>query len=298
MAIETIALLSPGDMGHVVGAVLREKGFRVLTLLDGRSDLTRQRAERVGMEDGENLGSLVKTADLIMSIMPPSAACDFAETCARAMVAAGVAPLFVDCNAVSPASTETMGKSLQKAGAKFVKVGIIGPPPREGVQTRFYASGSGAELIDFLDGGGISFRDMGPEITTAAAMKMCYAGLTKGGNTLNTLIATAAELLGISQPLRQELADSQPAALRAMNARIPTLAADAGRWAGEMDEIAATFGAIGLTSNMHKGAGDMFRLLHSTPLGAESRETADRGRTLDETVRIFSATVRQGKASS
>ncbi len=291
MAIETIALLSPGDMGHVVGTVLGKKGLRVLTLLEGRSELTRQRAERAGMEDGKNLGSLVKSVDLIMSIMPPSSACGFAEVCAREMAAADVAPLFVDCNAISPASSETIGRSLEKAGAKFVKVGIIGPPPREGVQTRFYASGPDVELLDFLEGDGISLRNLGSDITTAAAIKMCYAGLTKGGNSLNTLIALAAELLGVSEPLHQELESSLPASLKAMNARIPTLAADAGRWAGEMDEIAATFGAVGLTSNLHKGAGDMFRLLDATPLGEETRETADRSRTLDETVRILAKSV-------
>jgi hypothetical protein len=80
-----------------------------------------------------------------------------------------------------------------------------------------------------------------------------------------------------------------------MNARVPTLAADAGRWAGEMDEIAQTFGDVGLTPKMHKGAGDMFLLMDSTPLGEETRETADRSRTLQETAQIFADAARRKK---
>ena len=41
MGIETVGLLSPGDMGHSVGKALGEHGLRVVTCLRGRSDRTR-----------------------------------------------------------------------------------------------------------------------------------------------------------------------------------------------------------------------------------------------------------------
>ena len=37
MAIQTVALLSPGDMGHSVGKVLHDHGLRVITCFEGRS---------------------------------------------------------------------------------------------------------------------------------------------------------------------------------------------------------------------------------------------------------------------
>ena len=46
MAIETVAVISPGDMGHVVGKVIRDKGFRVITSLSNRSALSCSRAAR------------------------------------------------------------------------------------------------------------------------------------------------------------------------------------------------------------------------------------------------------------
>jgi hypothetical protein len=44
MSIKTIDLLSPGDMGHVVGKVLQSNGVRVLTYLKGCSERTRMLA--------------------------------------------------------------------------------------------------------------------------------------------------------------------------------------------------------------------------------------------------------------
>ena len=55
MSKGTLGVVSPGDMGHVVGSVIANKGYRVITFLDGRSDVTRRRAERSNMED---VGSL------------------------------------------------------------------------------------------------------------------------------------------------------------------------------------------------------------------------------------------------
>jgi hypothetical protein len=45
MSIKTIGLLSPGDMGHVVGNVLQSHGLCVLTCFKGRSEHTRTLAQ-------------------------------------------------------------------------------------------------------------------------------------------------------------------------------------------------------------------------------------------------------------
>ena len=47
MGVKTIAIQSPGDMGHAVGKVLRENGFDVVTCLAGRSQRTLDLARAV-----------------------------------------------------------------------------------------------------------------------------------------------------------------------------------------------------------------------------------------------------------
>ena len=287
MTFSTIAVMSPGDMGHAVGRALQEQGYRVITALAGRSEHSRQRAERGGLEDVDTLERLISEADLVLSIMPPSAAQAFATAAADAMQTTGAAPVFGDCNAIAPATTQKIGSIVGAAGATFVDGGIIGAPPGRGSPPRLYVSGGDAELLLPLGGPVLKIVSLGPEVGRASALKMCYAALNKGTMTLETAVLLAGARLGVYDELKVELASSQPAAFKRIENRVPWLAADAERWTGEMEEIAATFADAGLPANFHLAAAQIFRLLATTSLAAETRETADRTRTLDEAVRLF-----------
>jgi hypothetical protein len=46
------------------------------------------------------------------------------------------------------------------------------------------------------------------------------------------------------------------------------------RWVPEMQEIAKTFGELGLTRRIFEGATDIYTLVAATPLGKESPEQA------------------------
>jgi 3-hydroxyisobutyrate dehydrogenase-like beta-hydroxyacid dehydrogenase len=288
MAAKTIAIMSPGDMGHKVGEYARGLGHKVVTALAGRSEITRMRAERAGFEDLGDLAAAAAAADLVLSIMPPERAEGFARE-AAAMTGMDNPPLFVDCNAISPVTTLSIQAMFEDAGLPFANASIIGSPPGGAQPTKLYASGALAKGLDILDGDGISVRQMGPDIVRASAIKMCYAGLTKGVMTLQTSVLLAGEMLGIYDELAAEFADSQKGHWEALDRRGPFLSANAGRWAGEMDEIAETLGAVGLTDNLHKGAAEVFRFLDATPLGRETPETLDRERSLEATMKIYRA---------
>ena len=68
-------------------------------------------------------------ADLILSIMPPSAAVDAASAMATAIKASGKTPAFADCNAVSPQTALKAADVIASAGSPFIDAGIIGPVP-------------------------------------------------------------------------------------------------------------------------------------------------------------------------
>jgi 3-hydroxyisobutyrate dehydrogenase-like beta-hydroxyacid dehydrogenase len=140
-----------------------------------------------------------------------------------------------------------------------------------------------------LDGKGIEVKPLGAEIGRASAMKMAYAAINKGALGLYAASLIAAERLGLAGELLAELAGSQKATHERMQATVPWLATDAERWIGEMEEIAQTFASVGVTPRYHEGAADLYRLLAASPLSAETRESADRTRTLEEALRIFAA---------
>jgi 3-hydroxyisobutyrate dehydrogenase-like beta-hydroxyacid dehydrogenase len=287
MEFPTIGIVSMGDMGHAVGRTLREGGHRVLAALEGRSTRTQALADKAGVEDAGSLAALVAQADLVLSIMPPAAAHGFAEGTAAEIKRTAAKPVFVDCNAIAPSTSRSIGGIIEGVGAVFIDGGIIGAPPGRSAPTRIYVSGADARRLEAIARPDMHVRVVGEEIGAASGLKMFYAALTKGTMTLDTLVLLGARQMGLSATLVHEFSESQPAALKRMEGSVPWLAADAARWVGEMEEIARTFSDAGLPGDMHQGAASVFRLLAESELASETRETADRTRGLDEAIEAF-----------
>ncbi len=289
-----VGLIGTGDMGHAVGGALKDHGLDVVTSLVGRSARSRGLAQAAGIHDLGSLDAVAGTADLVLSILPPDAALPAAEDMADALARSGGRPVYVDCNAVSPDRAQAIADRITAAGAVAIDVGIIGGAPGRGAPPRFYASGPEAGRLEVLDGKGIDVAVIGDAIGRASGLKMCYAALTKGRMTLHTAVLIAAEVLGLSRDLRDELSYSQAESWAQMQRTVPRLPADAGRWVGEMEEIAATFRAAGVTPGFHDGAAEIFRLLAQSPYAAETRETIDPNRTVADAVPVFAALLAQG----
>ena len=149
-----------------------------------------------------------------------------------------------------------------------------------------------------LQGPHIAVLNAGEEIGRASAVKMCYAAVTKGTWTLYTAALTAAEALGVSDELHEEFQFSRPDQYQEMERMVPRMPLDAGRWIGEMHEIAATLGGTGVTPNFHKGAADIFELLTETPIAKETRQTVDKSRTLKQALEIYAAHLPGGGKAS
>jgi 3-hydroxyisobutyrate dehydrogenase-like beta-hydroxyacid dehydrogenase len=250
MAINAVAVVSTGDMGHAVGRALRERGLRVLTCLTGRSERTRGLASDGGIEDVPAIEDLVTQADVFLSIVPPSEAMSLAERVATALRSSGTSLLYVDCNAVSPNTTRRIGDTITTAGGRYVDGGIVGPPPTRAGSTRVFMSGSSASDVLELNGGDVEFISIGEGIDSASAMKMCYAAISKGTAAIWFESLIAAEALGVSHHIWKELSRSQAGSLPRIEQQIPGIPPKARRWVGEMEEIASTFAAVGMTPSI------------------------------------------------
>jgi len=293
MTPPTVAILAPGDMGHAVGRVLVEHGVRVVTVLGGRSQRTAELAAKAGIADLPDDRALVDEADIVLSILPPSRAVALAERIAAAVKAAAKPLVFVDCNAVAPATAQRIARIMGPAGARFVDAGIIGPPPKSGgAATRFYASGADAGRFAELAAHGLDIRVIGTEPGQASALKMCYAAMTKGVTAIQTQAFVAGRALGVEAALRDEMQLSQMAMLKRAETAVPEMPPKAYRWVGEMEEIAATFGAVGLTPRLFEGVAELYRFVEGTPLGRETPERRSRGQTLDDVVAVLAAALR------
>ena len=136
MSIESVAILSPGDMGHAIGILLKENEMRVLTCLAGRSNRTRELSENAGIIDVPNLNDLVEQSDVIMSVTVSEAVPGLCHEIADAVKATDADLLFAECNAIAPALSSQMQKVLNEGGSRYVDASIIGRPHRKGSRPR------------------------------------------------------------------------------------------------------------------------------------------------------------------
>ena len=293
MALDTVAILSPGDMGHAVGQLLRENELRVITCLEGRSQRTRALSEKAGIIDVPTMEELVTQAQVVLSIMVSESVPAVCQQVADAIRATEADVLFAECNAIAPQVARRMEPIITDAGGRFVDASIVGSPPRNGSSPRFYASGRHVAEFAGLSQFGLDVRDVGADVGQASGVKMCYAAMTKGSTALYTQLLLAAELMGLSDHVKAEFQSSQAAVMQRMERGLPGMPAKARRWVSEMQEIEATFAELGMTPFLFRGVTDMYRFIGGTPLGEDTPETIDRERSLEETIRLLAESVEE-----
>lgn len=258
MSETTVAIVSPGAMGAAVGARLVANGVRVVTPT-GRSAASERRAVEAGLSfvDPSALGAV----DFVFSIVPPSQAMEAAKRLAPIVGAAANPPLFVDWNAVSVGRVREVEAIVVEAGGRFADGSIIGPPKADGPGPVLYASGAAANALLRLENKGIRFAFMDAEVGAASALKMSYAGITKGLTALGAAMLLAADRAGCSPALLSELAASQPQLLASFRKGIPDMFPKARRWAPELEEIAAFVGPERTESGIYASIAAFYRHL-------------------------------------
>jgi 3-hydroxyisobutyrate dehydrogenase-like beta-hydroxyacid dehydrogenase len=287
MKIENVGLMSPGDMGQAVAMQIKAKGLNVYTALEHRSARTRELAHEAEITDVGTVARLVAECDVVLSIMNPGAAVDFAREASDALRASGRQTLIVDCNAIAPDTVREIAGLVEQAGGRFLDAGIIGPPPRGTAKTDLYVSGPGAADLEQLAGPQLVVHVIGEGIADASALKMCYGALNKGTQALWLEVLIAAERLGVAGILEQQLQQSQADRYSWALSQFPILPPKAYRWVPEMLEISKTLGAAGITPKVFEGAADIYRFVAGTSLGKETPENRDKAREGKDVVRLL-----------
>jgi 3-hydroxyisobutyrate dehydrogenase-like beta-hydroxyacid dehydrogenase len=259
----TVAIVGTGEMGAAVGRRLHEAGARVVTSLAGRSAESVARVRSAGLEIADDDDSLVRGASFVLSIVPPGVAIEVAERLRGPISRADEPPVFVECNAISPATCRHICDLLD-ATTHFIDAGIIGGPPAAGTQDpakgpRFYASGRDAYLMTRLASFGLDIAVLDGPVGAASGLKLSYAGLTKGFTALCATMLAAAERDGLGDALRAELARSQPGFLARLDRAVPAMRPKAYRWVAEMRQIAEFVGAPEDGATIYEGAAQLFQ---------------------------------------
>lgn len=235
---KTIVVLAPGEMGAAVGARLVAGGAHVVTSLAGRSAASAERARRAGLAVAATDVELIAGAELVLSIVPPGEAVAVAKRLRPALARLPEKPVYVDFNAVSPDTVRHIAAALAETRCPFVDGGIIGPPPSATARTVFYVAGDHAGRAATLRDFGLDMRVVEGPVGAASALKMSYAGITKGLTAIGAAMMLGATRAGCADDLSAELAESQPQLFKWLGRQVPAMFPKAYRFVAEMEEIA------------------------------------------------------------
>jgi L-threonate 2-dehydrogenase len=259
-----VAVIAPGAMGSAIGKRLADNGLKVLTSLEGRSADTAARAKAAGMVAASD--KEIAAADFILSILPPGDALSLAERFVPALTASNAKPVYVDCNAINPKTVERVAAAIAPTGSPFVDAGIIGPPPKPtqpgedklSGNTRIYASGPAAVRFAGLRDYDLDIRVLDGAMSAASALKMSYAGITKGTQAIGAAMMLAAVRAGSADELFKELQLSQKEMFGWFKRQLGTMPPKAYRWVAEMHEIAGFVGDDPAARELYEGAAEFF----------------------------------------
>jgi 3-hydroxyisobutyrate dehydrogenase-like beta-hydroxyacid dehydrogenase len=260
--VEMIGIVNPGAMGTALGADLIRSGHDVAWASNGRGPESARRAHTAGFVDVRSLDDLAERCEVIFAVCPPGAAVEVAGQLA------GYRGVYVDANAISPRTAESVAALIRAGGGRFVDGGIIGTPPSEPGSTRLYLSGPDAHRVRSLFTEGLfSVLVLDETCSSASKLKMTYAAWTKISAALLLATRETATNLGVWDALSDEWALSQPQLRGRLEAADRSATEKGWRWIAEMQEIATTFEDAGTPKGFGDAAADLFA--HYSPWPAQ-----------------------------
>jgi 3-hydroxyisobutyrate dehydrogenase-like beta-hydroxyacid dehydrogenase len=256
-----VGVLHPGAMGAAIGSALKPVASAVVWAAAGRSQATSKRAELADLVGVPDVAAVARRCDVIISICPPHAALDVAGQVAAGLAGRdGPPPLYVEANAVAPATVGRVGEMLG-AGAVLVDGAVIGRPAWSSGRTMLWLAGPGAPAVAALFAGSpFTARVLDERPGAASALKVCFALQSMALPALWLTMAEAAERAGVTRALLEELLRTEGVDLAERVAQLSGRVGDrAWRWAGEMDEAAAALEQWGLPDGFSRAAADWYR---------------------------------------
>jgi 3-hydroxyisobutyrate dehydrogenase-like beta-hydroxyacid dehydrogenase len=278
----TIAVVSPGAMGSALGRGYAAGGARVVATVAGRSSRTSRLAH--GIELLPTLEAAVTASDIVISVVPPGEALAAAKRIRDAARGADAHPVVADFNAVSPTTMNRISDLMR--GFDVVDGSISGGPPDHGT-TRLYLSGDRADDVAQLSHPHLDVRLVEGGIGAASAVKMSTASVYKGIWAILLQAVLSAEASGVLDVVLKDLAEEFPTLIAGIAPGIASSASKSHRYVAEMQEIAATQMAAGLSPELFLGMAAVWARVAQTPLGQLSPENARELSNLNEVIRAL-----------
>ena len=239
----TFGILYPGELGRALGVALASHGLRVVTTTLGRSQRTTSACEKTPLEVLPSLHAVKESADVIVSVVPPTAACEVAEAYHCSQAKAPERVLYVDANSVSPETVKQVQNIVETKNVDVVDAAVHGLASQLTMRGTLYLSGPRADELGGWFRDSMRVQTVGPVVGEASFLKMMLGGISKGLVGLFVELALVSRKAGVYEHFFSELCHYYPGIRDAIERLVPTYPLHATRRGTELREIGCTMRA-------------------------------------------------------
>jgi 3-hydroxyisobutyrate dehydrogenase-like beta-hydroxyacid dehydrogenase len=279
-----ISFIGFGEAGQAIASGLRETGIERVAAWDilfpeQPGTKLKEAAESLGVRVASSARDATHETDMIISAVTAASSVDAARSVASDLAGN---PYYLDINSVSPGRKQETAKLLG-ARARYVDVAVIAAIHPARHRTPLLLSGPHAEGISpLLHEMDMQFSVVGPEVGSAAAIKMIRSVMIKGMEALTLECFLAAARAGVLEEVTVSLKNNYPTLdwAKIADYNLERMASHGERRAAEMEESAATLRELGLDPLMVESTVKRQREMGAIGKKESVRETLKSGRAV------------------
>lgn len=271
---QSVSFIGFGEAASAFVAGLPKAGHRVRAY-DRKTDdpLTREAKQaefaRLGVAGEATPARALADAELVLCLVTADQAAAAAREAAMSLTPG---TLWIDMNSVAPETKRVAARVIEGVRGRYVDVAVLSPVHPGGRAAPLLVSGPhAAEGVRCLEALGFSNVTAieGP-VGAAAAVKMIRSVMIKGIEALSVECAIAAHRAGVTEAVVASLDASWPGADwgARLDYNLDRMMVHGLRRAAEMEESAATLGALGVRSAMTRATVEVQRTIGSLEMAA------------------------------
>lgn len=281
-----IAFIGFGEAGYGLAKGLKQAGLREVYFFDKHwnsspyGDVIMKRAAETGAILRKNIKQLLVVSDLVISCVTGSVAIDAAKSSAPFL---NQNHLYVDANTASPMIKQKISNIIEKTGATFVDVAMMGAIAAFLHRVPILASGTGAlRFKECMEPFEMKIDCIGDKPGQASAIKMFRSIFMKGFVALLLETLNATHRYNVDDIVLKSLAETMEKSpfLETVRLQVTKGVIHAERMAHEMEEVIKTLEGLDVPSTISRAT--MKKLHWCSSLGLKEHFGGELPETLDE----------------
>ncbi len=273
----SLGFIGFGEAGFEIARGLQSRTPLEITVYDSvKSDLFEKRVREAGVKRLDSVAQVAENADMVLSVVPPSAAVAAARELAGHLKAG---QYYLDLSSSFPDDMKTIASLVAPTGAHFVDGAMMGPLPLYGCRVLIYVAGGQAQAVQAqLNHLGMNVKAIGSEPGQASAVKLILSVVTKGLGSLLVEMLLAAHHFKVEDATVKALLQFYAMGLEAaIDRSVGSTAIHAGRRITEMESSLRLLKRIGVDPVMTGATVDRLKWFESLGLAEYFKGVAPKG---------------------